>query len=129
MKNWEYIEIELPCVNVYKFVYLTQLCTCTYLYLFKLELNEKKLIDTKLFAIQTKMYFLGQIFLCEYPYFSCLKKFKGKYQPSGEGGTLSPPAMPHRTACNAAPPAKPHRLQNPKWPPAGPKRATGVWAF
>ena len=32
-----------------------------------------------------------------------------KYQPSGAGGTRSPPATPHRlqcrTACNAAPPA------------------------
>ena len=33
-----------------------------------------------------------------------------KYQPSGEGGTRSPPAMPHR-------------LQNPKWRPGGPKMA------
>ena len=37
-----------------------------------------------------------------------------KYQPSGEGGTRSPPATPH---C----------LQNPKWPPGGPKMANGVW--
>ena len=37
-----------------------------------------------------------------------------KYQPSGEGGTRSPPATPHR-------------LQNPKWPPGGPKMADGVW--
>ena len=38
-----------------------------------------------------------------------------KYQPSGAGGTRSPPATPHRlqrpTACNAAPPLTPHRLQ------------------
>ena len=33
---------------------------------------------------------------------------------SGEGGTRSPPAMPHR-------------LQNPKWPPGGPKMAKGAW--
>ena len=32
-----------------------------------------------------------------------------KYQPSGEGGTRSPPATP----------------QNPKWPPGGPKMANG----
>ena len=37
-----------------------------------------------------------------------------KYQPSGAGGTRSPPATPHR-------------LQNPKWPPVGPKMADGVW--
>ena len=37
-----------------------------------------------------------------------------KYQPSGAGGTRSPPATPHR-------------LQNPKWPPGGPKMADGVW--
>ena len=37
-----------------------------------------------------------------------------KYQPSGEGGTRSPPAMLHR-------------LQNPIWPPGGPKMADGVW--
>ena len=37
-----------------------------------------------------------------------------KYQPSGEGGTRSPPAAPHR-------------LQNPIWPPGGPKMADGVW--
>ena len=48
-----------------------------------------------------------------------------KYQPSGEGGTRSPPATPHRLhRCTAAPP---HRLQNPKWPPGGPKMANGVW--
>ena len=34
-----------------------------------------------------------------------------KYQPSGEGGTRSPPAMPHR-------------LQNPKWPLGAPKWPT-----
>ena len=38
----------------------------------------------------------------------------GQYQPSGEGGTCSPPATPH---C----------LQNPKGPPGGPKMADGVW--
>ena len=37
-----------------------------------------------------------------------------KYQPSGAGGTRSPPATPHR-------------LQNPKWLPVGPKMADGVW--
>ena len=37
-----------------------------------------------------------------------------KYQPSGAGGTRSPPATPHR-------------LQNPKRPPGGPKIADGVW--
>ena len=37
-----------------------------------------------------------------------------EYQPSGEGGTRSPPATPHH-------------LQNPKWPPGGPKMADGVW--
>ena len=37
-----------------------------------------------------------------------------RYQPSGEGGTRSPPATPHR-------------LQNPKWPPGGPKMANEVW--
>ena len=36
-----------------------------------------------------------------------------KYQPSGAGGTRSPPATPHR-------------LQT-KWPPGGPKMADGVW--
>ena len=36
-----------------------------------------------------------------------------KYQPSGEGGTRSLPAPPHR-------------LQNPKWPPGEPKMADGV---
>ena len=34
--------------------------------------------------------------------------------PSGEGGTRSPHATPHRQ-------------QNPKWPPGGPKMADGVW--
>ena len=38
---------------------------------------------------------------------SVQKQFE--YQPSGAGGTRSPPATPHRlqrrTACNAAPPA------------------------
>ena len=55
--------------------------------------------------------------------------FSMKNQPSGKGGTRSPPAMPHclqrctacdaapphclqrRAACNAAPPATPHCLQ------------------
>ena len=36
-----------------------------------------------------------------------------KYQPSGAGGTRSPPATAHR-------------LQNPKWPPGGPEMADGV---
>ena len=36
-----------------------------------------------------------------------------EYQPSGKGGTRSPPATPHR-------------LQNPRWPPGGPKMADGV---
>ena len=39
-----------------------------------------------------------------------------KYQPSSEGGTHSPPLMPHHlyrhTTCNAAPPATPHHLQS-----------------
>ena len=38
-----------------------------------------------------------------------------KYQPSGEGGTRSPPATPHhlqcRTACNTTQPAASYRLQ------------------
>ena len=38
-----------------------------------------------------------------------------EYQPSGEGGTRSPPTMPHllqcRTTCNPAPPAMPHCMQ------------------
>ena len=37
-----------------------------------------------------------------------------EYQPSGEGGTRSPPATLH---C----------LQNPKWQPGGLKMADGVW--
>ena len=37
-----------------------------------------------------------------------------QYQPSGTGGTRSPPATPHR-------------LQNPKWPPGGPKMGDSVW--
>ena len=37
-----------------------------------------------------------------------------KYQPSGEGSTRSPPAMPHR-------------LQNPIWLPGGPKMVNRVW--
>ena len=37
-----------------------------------------------------------------------------KYQPSGAGGTRSPPATQH---C----------LQNPKWPPGGPKMVNRVW--
>ena len=37
-----------------------------------------------------------------------------QFQPSGAGGTRSPPATLHR-------------LQNPKWPPVGPKMADGVW--
>ena len=37
-----------------------------------------------------------------------------KYQPSGEGGTRSPPATPQR-------------LQNLIWPPGGPKMADGIW--
>ena len=36
------------------------------------------------------------------------------YQPSGAGGTRSPPSTPHR-------------LQNPKWRPGGPKMADVVW--
>ena len=36
-----------------------------------------------------------------------------EYQPSGEVGTRSPPATPHR-------------LQYPKWPLGGPKMAGGV---
>ena len=39
-----------------------------------------------------------------------------EYQPSGEGGTRSPPATPHR-------------LQNPKWPPGGPEMADGGWCL
>ena len=74
-----------------------------------------------------------------------------KNQPSGEGGTRSPPATPHRlqrrpacnapppttphhlqrrTACNAAPPATPlrlQRLQNQKWLSGGPKMADRVY--
>ena len=42
------------------------------------------------------------------------RKIREKYQPSGAGGTHSPPAMPHH-------------LQNPKWPPVGLKMANGVW--
>ena len=41
-------------------------------------------------------------------------KTSGKYQPSSEGGTHSPPATPHR-------------LQNPIWPSVGPKMADVVW--
>ena len=41
-------------------------------------------------------------------------KVQNEYQPSGAGGTRSPPATPHR-------------LQNPKWPPGAPKMADGVW--
>ena len=41
-------------------------------------------------------------------------KKEEEYQPSSEGGTRSPPAMPHG-------------LHNPKWPPGGPKMANGVW--
>ena len=37
-----------------------------------------------------------------------------EYQHSGEGGTRSPPATPHR-------------LQHPKWPPGSPKMADGAW--
>ena len=37
-----------------------------------------------------------------------------QYQPSGEGGTRSPPATPQS-------------LQIPKWPTGGPKMADGVW--
>ena len=64
-----------------------------------------------------------------------------KYQPSGEGGTRSPPATPHhlqcRTNCNAAPPATPNHLQRrnackiqngrqgaPKWPTGSGKVST-----
>ena len=39
---------------------------------------------------------------------------KREYQPSGKGGTRSPPATPHH-------------LQNPKWPVGGPKMADGVY--
>merc|ERR1712030_238241 len=49
---------------------------------------------------------MGYLPLCFY--------FVVKYQPSGAGGTRSPPATPHR-------------LQNPKWPPGAPKMADGVW--
>ena len=42
------------------------------------------------------------------------ESFLEKYQPSGAGGTRSPPATPHRP-------------QNPKWPPGGPKMADVVW--
>ena len=41
-------------------------------------------------------------------------KHSQKYQPSGKGGTRSPPATPHH-------------LQNAKWPPGGPIMADGVW--
>ena len=37
-----------------------------------------------------------------------------EYQPSGAGGTRSPPATLH---C----------LQNPKWPPGGPKKGDRAW--
>ena len=37
-----------------------------------------------------------------------------EYQPSGAGGTRSPPATTH---CQ----------QNPKWPPGGQKMVDGVW--
>ena len=43
-----------------------------------------------------------------------IDKYLIQYQPSGEGGTRSPPATPHR-------------MQNPKWPPGGPKITKGVW--
>ena len=39
-----------------------------------------------------------------------------KYQPSGEGGTRSPPATLHR-------------LQNPKWPQGCPKMVGGVYPW
>ena len=48
------------------------------------------------------------------PQFKCILVSNLRYQPSGEEGTCSLPAMPHR-------------LQNPKWPPGGPKMAEGVW--
>ena len=55
-------------------------------------------------------------------YSGCLKNHQNlfpsvnilEYQPSGAGGTRSPPATPHR-------------LQNPKWLPVGPKMADRVW--
>ena len=43
-----------------------------------------------------------------------LQTAQSKYQPSGVGGTRSPPATPHR-------------LQKPKWPLVGPKMADEVW--
>ena len=47
-------------------------------------------------------------------YKPCSYEIKKEYQPSGEGGTRSPPATPHR-------------LQNRKCPPGGPKMANRVW--
>ena len=43
-----------------------------------------------------------------------LSNWNCKYQPSGAGGTRSPPATPQG-------------LQNPKWPLGGPKMAHRVW--
>ena len=46
------------------------------------------------------------------PLFLLLKE--EQYQPSGGGGTRSPPATPYH-------------LQSPKWLPGGPKMADRVW--
>ena len=52
---------------------------------------------------------------CVWRQAQCLKmKTYLEYQPSGAGGTRSPPATPHR-------------LKNPKWPLGGSKMADGVW--
>ena len=52
-----------------------------------------------------------QILVFQMIKFMKLNNFKRKYQPSGKGGTCSPPAAPH---C----------LQNPKWPTGSGKVST-----
>ena len=50
-------------------------------------------------------------------------KNKKKYQPSGAGGTRSPPATPHRLQHLPA-----HHIQNGRWGP-GIGQALGYWTL
>ena len=85
----------------------------------------------KLFVILDKIFGFGNQIHKEKTIQKYKKDIFREYQPSGEEGTRSPPATPHRmqrhTACNTAPPATLHRMQNPVWLPGGPKMVDRIW--
>ena len=57
------------------------------------------------------------------------EKRKEKYHPSGEGGTRSSPATPHRLQCHTACKIKNGRQGAPKWPTGSEKKSTPRFSF